>query len=228
MALKASGLPFSLIVIATVARALGGLDENSAKDAGLLLAAAERLRDTFDCSVLLIHHTGKDENRGARGSSALLAGVDAAFEVRAEAEVLVVTLRCEKMKDADPPPPIRLQGTRAFGSIVFDPIRETDFAALTRSNTSVHQVDVVAALKALKAVNGKTVTTQVLATELATRTASEQDGPDALAGVIDSKKRALQRNAKDRLRAYVTQLGEGSGHPTLWSLLAAGEDGGAK
>jgi hypothetical protein len=219
-ALKETGLSISLIVVDTVARALGGLDENSAKDAGLLLAASERLRDTFDCTVLLIHHTGKDESRGARGSSALLAGVDAAFEVRADSEVLAVTLRCEKMKDADPPAPMRFQGVRTCGSVVFDPMPEADYAALTRTNTSVHRLDVAAALKKLKAVNGKTVTTHILATQLA--------GPEAPPDVVESKKRSLQRCSKDRLRAYVTQLSEGSGHPTLWSFPTAHEEGDAQ
>jgi hypothetical protein len=217
-ALSATNLRFSLIVIDTVARALGGLDENSAKDAGLLLAASERLRDTFNCSVLLIHHTGKDESRGARGSSALLAGVDAAFEVKADADALVVSIRCEKMKDADPPKPIRLKGTRIFGSVVFDPIKEIDFAALTRSNTSVQRVEVAEALKALRAVDGGTVTTQELATQLA--------GRNARAEVVERKARALQRTAKDRLRAYVSQLGEGRGHATLWTMPTPDDAGG--
>jgi len=217
--LKATGLRFALVVIDTVARALGGLDENSAKDVGLLIAAAERLRNALDCSVLVIHHTGKDEGRGARGSSALIAGVDAAFEVKAEAEVLAVTLRCEKMKDADPPAPIRFQGARVGESLVFDPMPEAEFAALTRSNTSVHQLDVAAALKELGAIDGKTVTTHVLAMHAA--------GPDAPAEVVESKKRALQRASRDRLRAYVARLGEGRGVSTLWSFPTLVEDGGA-
>lgn len=216
--LKATGLRIALVVIDTVARALGGLDENSAKDAGLLLAAAERLRDTFDCSVLLIHHTGKDENRGARGSSALIAGVDFAYEVKAETNVLAVSLRCEKMKDADPPAPIRLQGSRAYGSVVFDLIRETEYAALTRSNTSTHNSDVGQALKALGAVSGSTVTTHVLATEMA--------GPDAPDSAVEAKERSLQRHAKSRLRAYVAKLGEGRGQPTTWTMPDIPNDGG--
>jgi RecA-family ATPase len=216
-ALQGTGLRFALIVIDTVARALGGLDENSAKDVGLLRAAMEQLRDTFDCSVLLIHHTGKDESRGARGSSALIADLDAAFESKADPEVLAVTLRCEKQRDADPFAPIRLKGTRAHGSIVFDLIRETEYAALTRSNTSTHNSDVGQALKALGAINGKTVTTHVLAMEMT--------GPDAPAEAIEAKKRALQRCAKDRLRAYVEQLSQGSGHATLWTMPELSEGG---
>jgi len=216
-ALKGTGLRFALIVIDTVARALGGLDENSAKDVGLLRAAMEQLRDTFDCSVLLIHHTGKDESRGARGSSALIADLDAAFESKADPEVLAVTLRCEKQRDADPFTPIRLKGKPAYGSIVFDPIKETEYAALTRSNTSTHNSDVGQALKALGAINGKTVTTHVLAMEMA--------GPDAPAEAIEAKKRALQRCAKDRLRAYVDHLGEGRGQSTLWTMPELSEGG---
>ena len=81
----------------------------------------------------------------------------------------------------------------------------------------MHQVDVAAGLKAMK---GETVTTHVLATELA--------GPGAPAEVVESKKRALQRYSKDRLRAYVKQLGEGRGHATLWALPPADENGRLK
>lgn len=66
----------SLIIIDTLSRAMSGLEENSSKDAMVFLQQMEHIKDTFQCSMMFVHHGGKDVTRGMRGSSALLAGVD--------------------------------------------------------------------------------------------------------------------------------------------------------
>lgn len=66
----------SLIVIDTLSRATAGADENSVKDMSLAIENAQSIINATGASVLFIHHTGKDESRGARGSSALPGGVD--------------------------------------------------------------------------------------------------------------------------------------------------------
>lgn len=48
-----------LIVIDTLARCMTGGDENSAKDMGRVVEAAEGLRRPSGACVLLVHHTGK-------------------------------------------------------------------------------------------------------------------------------------------------------------------------
>ncbi len=63
--------PPSMIVIDTLHRFLLG-DENSAQDAKTMIDACAGLMREFDCSVLLVHHTGVSDEaqHRARGSSA--------------------------------------------------------------------------------------------------------------------------------------------------------------
>lgn len=65
-----------LIVFDTFAYALAGGDENSAQDVGAFNEAAQALIQSTGACVLLVHHTGKDTSKGARGSSALPAAMD--------------------------------------------------------------------------------------------------------------------------------------------------------
>jgi hypothetical protein len=76
-----TGQPVRLIVIDTLARAMGGGDENSAKDMNIFIRACDRVRDATGATVLIVHHSGKSRQSGARGSSALLGAVDTAIEV---------------------------------------------------------------------------------------------------------------------------------------------------
>ena len=50
--------------------------------------------------MLVIHHCGKDERRGLRGSSALEGAVDTVIACGSELEILA--LKCEKQKDTEP------------------------------------------------------------------------------------------------------------------------------
>jgi hypothetical protein len=76
----AGGVPCRLAVIDTTARAFAG-DENTAADMGRFIRCVDLVRKQTGAHVLLIHHTGKDQMRGARGHSSLLAAVDSEFEV---------------------------------------------------------------------------------------------------------------------------------------------------
>jgi predicted ATP-dependent serine protease len=69
---------YRLVVVDTLARSLIGADENSARDVGLAVDAADRVKRATGCTVLLVHHTGKDRTT-VRGSSALEAGVDTVY-----------------------------------------------------------------------------------------------------------------------------------------------------
>jgi hypothetical protein len=87
-----------LVVIDTLARCTVGAEENSAKDMGIVIAAADKLR-AGGRSVLLVHHTGKDAERGGRGSSALKGAVDAELETVRETGKHRVTLKVRKQKN---------------------------------------------------------------------------------------------------------------------------------
>lgn len=73
-------LPTVLIVIDTLARSLGGANENASEVMGTAVQSADRLRELTGAHVMLIHHTGKAEN-GARGHSSLRAALDTEIEV---------------------------------------------------------------------------------------------------------------------------------------------------
>lgn len=70
-----------LIVLDTLARALMGGDENSAQDVGAFNTAVGALIDATGACVMILHHSGKNKNAGARGSSALLGAIDTELEV---------------------------------------------------------------------------------------------------------------------------------------------------
>lgn len=59
----------------------GGQDfnENDNNVAAILMANAAKLAEMLDCAVMIIHHTGKDAERGGRGASTLKA--NAGFEI---------------------------------------------------------------------------------------------------------------------------------------------------
>lgn len=76
-----AGLPVELVVIDTIARALGGGDENSPADMGALVKNLDDLRERTGAHVLGIHHTGKDTTKGMRGHSSLLGAVDTEIQI---------------------------------------------------------------------------------------------------------------------------------------------------
>lgn len=72
---------FGLTVFDTQARAIAGGDENSFETASRLVAGIDQLRDKLNTMVLLIHHSGKDVERGSRGHSSVFGAVDFVAEV---------------------------------------------------------------------------------------------------------------------------------------------------
>ena len=66
-----------VVVLDTFARMTLGMDENTTKEMGPVMDALDRLREaTNGGAVIVVHHTGKDATKGARGSTAFLAALD--------------------------------------------------------------------------------------------------------------------------------------------------------
>ena len=105
-AAEAEGTTIAMVVIDTVARAIPGADENSAQDMGRLVAAVEHIKAAVTCHVHGVHHSGKDPDRGARGSSALLGAVDTMVKITREGECITVSV--EKQKDDEEAEPLTL------------------------------------------------------------------------------------------------------------------------
>jgi phage/plasmid primase-like uncharacterized protein len=95
----------ALIVVDTLHRFLSG-DENSAQDAKAMLDSCAALMEKFKCSVLLVHHTGvNEEAQGrARGSSAWRGALD--IEVNVSTKDGTLTIAQKKSKDAELQPPV--------------------------------------------------------------------------------------------------------------------------
>jgi hypothetical protein len=71
---------YVLTIVDTVARNMDG-DENSTKDMNSMVKGADRIREVHRTAVALVHHSGKDIAKGARGSTALPGAVDAIIHV---------------------------------------------------------------------------------------------------------------------------------------------------
>jgi hypothetical protein len=70
------GVKFTMIVVDTLARSMPGGDENSVKDLGIVIEHVDLIREATGAHIMLVHHTGKDLSKGARGSTALLGAID--------------------------------------------------------------------------------------------------------------------------------------------------------
>ncbi|WP_446666806.1 AAA family ATPase [Flexivirga sp. B27] len=76
---------YGLVVIDTLARAAVGLEENSARDMGVFVAALDEIRRATDNgSVLVVHHSGKGDKGDSRGSSAIGGAMDVVYQVKGD------------------------------------------------------------------------------------------------------------------------------------------------
>lgn len=96
-----------LVVVDTVSRSIAGIDENTQDTMTQFVDACDEIKRAAGGALLGIHHSGKDKERGMRGSSVLLGAVDASLRLtKAERNV---TLQIEKQKDAEQSSPINFE-----------------------------------------------------------------------------------------------------------------------
>ena len=110
-----------MIVVDTLARATGGVDENSSKDMGLFIEGCGELIAKYKCTILLIHHTGHKNTTRARGSSALFAAADAELIVEAIGKD-DITVTFQKMKDAPTPEKMQFVKVPCDDSLFLEPV----------------------------------------------------------------------------------------------------------
>lgn len=89
--------PAAMIVLDTFAQVTPGANENASEDMGRALGHCRILHRETGATIVLVHHAGKDETKGARGWSGLKAAADAELEVSRFEETRL--LRVTKMKD---------------------------------------------------------------------------------------------------------------------------------
>lgn len=106
----ASRLKPGVLFIDTLARNFAG-DENSTRDMSLFVNNVMEIASRLGLAVVVVHHSGKDTTKGARGSIALLGAVDLAIEMtKAEGEK-IATVRCRKQKDSEEFPAFNVTAT---------------------------------------------------------------------------------------------------------------------
>lgn len=88
-----------LVVIDTLSRAMPGANENSGEDVGKVLVHCKGIGIATRGVVMLVHHSGKDASKGARGWSGIRGAADTELEVVRADEARSVTVG--KQKDGD-------------------------------------------------------------------------------------------------------------------------------
>jgi hypothetical protein len=135
-----------LVIFDTLARNSVGAEENSAKDMGQIIESLDMMRLHTGACVLLVHHTGKDTTRGARGSSALKGALDTEIETTSSGQS--VTLKWTKSKDVAEPRPMTLEAV---------PVAESLVLIYSRSGPSLltsGALDTLAALRDIEVAGG--------------------------------------------------------------------------
>lgn len=94
-------LPVRMVIIDTLSRAMAGGNENSSEDMTALIGNCDRIRNHTGAHVCVIHHSGKDEAKGARGHSSLRAATDTEIEITADTALKISNVRVAKQRDLD-------------------------------------------------------------------------------------------------------------------------------
>jgi AAA domain len=88
--------PLAVVVIDTLNRSIAG-SESDDRDMAAYIQAADAIRDTFKCAVIVVHHCGIDATR-PRGHTSLTGAADAQIAVKSDAADDII-VAVEYMKD---------------------------------------------------------------------------------------------------------------------------------
>jgi hypothetical protein len=94
------GIGVALVVIDTLSRAMQGGNENASEHMGAFVINVDKLRIATGAHVMIVHHSGKDKAKGARGHSLLRAATDTEIEVEAG------QVKATKQRDLELPKPM--------------------------------------------------------------------------------------------------------------------------
>lgn len=93
------GVKVELVVGDTLSRLSAGANENSGEDMSVVVRHVDRIRSKCDAHFALIHHSGKDSAKGARGWSGIRAATDTEIEVTADDAIGVHAAEITKQRD---------------------------------------------------------------------------------------------------------------------------------
>lgn len=212
---KAGGRPVGVVFIDTLNRAMVGLEENSAKDASVMLNCCLMLKRALNCTVVVVHHTPAD-GKDPRGSSAFYAGFDTVLKVEADKRVKLANLWVKKQKtDEERAFPFCYEGRKIGPGMAFTPIEPREAAAMSADADIYSAKSISAALVKLKAFEPNHVSSKVLVMELVPQPENETE--DQRNTSIARALKGLHGAVKGgKLDGYY----EGVGQTIKWSLPA--------
>lgn len=88
-----------VLIVDTLAQVTPGANENSGEDMGKVLSHCKEIHRVTGALVLLVHHSGKDSSKGARGWSGLRAAADVEIEITRNDALR--TAKVTKQKDGE-------------------------------------------------------------------------------------------------------------------------------
>ena len=186
------------IFIDTVAKSSMGMDLNSGVEAGRVTAFCDALRDRFGCTVVAIHHSGKDQEKGMLGSILLPSNVDSTLEVRAVRNSRKAELWVRKFKDvAEPVEPFCFELASVANDLVPQPITYAEYIEATKDEDDLEPAVVGKALRDL----GVAVTTSVLAGHLVS--AAPGHNAENHHKAVEKMVKRLTKEARHRLAGYL-------------------------
>jgi AAA domain/Bifunctional DNA primase/polymerase, N-terminal len=215
--IKAEQINPCLLVIDTATRALRGLDENSAKDMGLLAEACEMVQRELDCTVLVIRHTGKDVERGSRGSNVLEGDFDTVLTVERVDKTKICKLVVSEQRNAQERElPYTFEAVPFAGSLVMKPISEKSYMEQAKKDDLYDRTRIGAVLVRLNATSeDRSLETFVLAAELCPPSSSQSP---------EERDKTIRRVAKQldiRARTTLAGFAFGDGKHSRWAALPA-------
>jgi energy-coupling factor transporter ATP-binding protein EcfA2 len=114
MASQDIGCTPRLVIIDTLSRCMVG-DENSPVDMPAFIRAVDYVRNATGAAVLVLHHSGKDMSKGARGHTSLRAAADTELQVEGTANPRTLQVRKQRDLELAEPMGFRLEPVAIAG-----------------------------------------------------------------------------------------------------------------
>lgn len=210
-----------LLIIDTVAWFALGVKENDASEMMRVVRALNTLARELNCAVLAIHHTGKDASRGARGSDALLFGINAALEAETDKVSGLVSVYARRQKDAEARKMPWTYEIKSLGpSAVAIPVSAAERRARSEADDPISMKRVARYLREMNAVGeALAVTSHVLAIHAVQHGTEVPSDPE----VLEERARVLARKLGARSKGGLAGFAYGDGEELRWAMPAGNE-----
>jgi AAA domain len=218
--------PPRLVILDTYSRCMGAPDENSPASANAFIDFCKEIQTTWPgCSVLVLAHTGKDANKGTRGSSAFEAGFEGVIDLERSRGTNNVAVRVRFQRSGkERDKPWYLKGEVVAGSLVFKP--SANGGAEHSKKADANGSGLAAVIRAMLIATGRSSNIDYFdRQELAKHLAFKQFGRDPasredlaelqrLEGIIETNIEAAMKRRDDPLQGLYQSFGRGK--PARW------------